>query len=84
MITAQDSDPGGVAGGNSMITSYDWSFIFAPPPVPVFMPQGAEDTLFIPERGGVYILGLDITNDCGRTSQSKAMETINVADTGCN
>ena len=83
-INATSSDPGGDASGSTTISSYAWSFFFAQRPEPSFMPADQETSLFIPERGGVYILRLDLENSCGARSQTAGQETINVADTGCN
>jgi hypothetical protein len=83
-LTASNSQPGGDASGATTITSFNWTFGFAQPPTPDFMPADAEDTLFIPAQGGLYIVNLDITNSCGAANQAPAQEQIIVADTGCN
>lgn len=82
-VNATSSAPGGAATGGTTITSYAWSWLFAQPPNPTFMPADAESTLFIPEKGGLYIIRLDLENSCGSRSQTAGQETVNVADT-CN
>lgn len=84
MVNATLSGPGGVAGGMTTITTYEWSFGFAQPPTPIFMPDGVESTLFIPEKGGLYIINLNLENSCGARSQAPAQEQFIVAETGCN
>lgn len=83
-LNATASDPGGDASGSTTISLYDWSFAFAQPPTPIFMPADMENTLFIPERGGLYIINLELENSCGARSQGAAQEQIIVAATGCN
>lgn len=83
-VNATASSPGGVQGGMTSITKYEWDFGFAQPPTPIFMPDDAESTLFIPERGGLYIINLNLENSCGARSQAPAQEQLIVADTGCN
>jgi hypothetical protein len=83
-INADSSDPGGDASGNTTITRYSWSWFFAQPPNPTFMPADQSGSLFIPERGGVYIIRLDLENSCGARSQTAGQETVNVASSGCN
>ena len=83
-LSASGSAPGGDASGMTTISSYNWRFLFAQPPNPAFMPADQADTLFIPERGGVYIIALDLVNSCGAMSQPAGQETINVQDTGCD
>lgn len=82
MVNADMSQPGG-NGMSTTITAYEWKWLFAPPPEPEFAPQGMSFTTFIPEKDGVYFLGLDVVNSCGATSQRTATEMINVSAT-CN
>lgn len=83
MVSGATSSPGGPPGGSATIVDYQWSFLFPPPPVPALNPNGTAMTSFTPTRGGVYFLGLQVTNDCGGVSQQQAQEMINVAD-NCN
>ncbi len=83
-LTASNSGAGGDASGSTNIASFNWTFGFSQPPTPDFMPPDAQDTLFIPPQGGLYIVNLEVTNSCGATSQAPAQEQIIVADTGCN
>lgn len=83
MVSGASSSPGGPPGGSAIIVDYQWSFLFPPPPVPALNPNGTAMTSFTPTRGGVYFLGLQVTNDCGGVSQQQAQEMINVAD-NCN
>lgn len=80
-INADMSMPGG-DGMTTTIVGYTWSWLFAPPPEPQFSQQ-MSTTTFIPERDGVYFLGLDAINSCGAMSQSQATEMINVS-ADCN
>ena len=79
-VEATTSDPGGRAGQNDTITRYQWKWLFSPRPTPTFMPNEAVRTTFIPEKGGNYVLGLDLQNSCGAVSQSSQVENIQVRD----
>jgi HYDIN/CFA65/VesB family protein len=83
MVDGMMSTPGGIMGGMPSITMYNWGFSFTPPPTPVIMPNGVVSTSFTPQTAGIYILTLDVTNNCGQMSQSSASETISVAE-NCN
>jgi hypothetical protein len=82
-LTGRGSDPGGGGMGRTMINRYEWQFAFAPPPTPDFMPMEGIQVNFTPQTAGIYIVDLDVTNDCGARSQNSASETINVSET-CN
>lgn len=84
-VSGASSAPGGPPGNPATIANYHWEWLFAQPPVPALNPTDAPtpDTTFTPARGGVYFLGLSVTNSCGGASQVQAQEMINVAD-NCN
>ncbi len=69
-------------GSGASIVDYRWDFAFAPAAFPTIMEVIAGDKSrisFVPATTGLYILGLDVTNDCGAASQRTKTERINVA-----
>jgi len=82
-VHAMMSQPGGSGGSGAAIVSYEWQWLFTPAAAPVFSPNGMVSTTFVPSDGGVYVLALDVKNDCGGESQAPASETLLVAET-CN
>lgn len=81
-VNADMSQPGG-DGMTTTIIGYTWKWLFAPSPQPQFAPQGMSFSNFIPEKDGVYFLGLEMVNSCGAMSQAPATEMINVS-ASCN
>ncbi len=82
-VSAQMSEAGGRSGENDQITTYEWEWLFARPPVPTFDPTAGQTAgqavSFTAERSGTYILGLNVQNTCGQRSQSAATESIVVS-----
>jgi hypothetical protein len=74
-VNCNASDPGGPVAMPSMIARCDWAFAFANP-IPPLMPNPGMRTCFTPaDMGGLHILSLTVTNECGAVS-SAATETI--------
>ncbi|MBI2374478.1 MAG: choice-of-anchor D domain-containing protein [Deltaproteobacteria bacterium] len=69
-------------GSGTSIVDYRWDFAFAPAAFPVITevtPGDKSRISFVPGTTGLYILGLDVTNNCGAASQRTKTERINVA-----
>lgn len=62
-IEALSTNPGGFPGLPAQITTWNWTWIFAPEP-PVITGQGTPQIEFTPSVGGMYFLQLSVENDC--------------------
>jgi hypothetical protein len=78
-VNCNSSDPGGIIGMPTTITSCEWSWAFSRSnPPPTFTPPSGQRVCFTPTTAGVHILNLHVTNSCGQRSQSPGSETITV------
>lgn len=78
LVNGRQSDAGGVPGQPATLVDFQWSWLFTPGAPPAFTSQGTSGTSFIAQRHGSHVLGLQVTNDCGASSQTPASENITI------
>jgi hypothetical protein len=67
-----------IAGGPAVISAYRWSWVFTSTSAPALTGEDQRRVTFAPTEPGLYLIGLDVQNDCGEWTATPHLATVQV------